>query len=69
MTLQKNRPPITWDLAPKSVRAMNAAIEESAEYEIKNGKLLPEERIQITTLFMQDVCKRIIVLQKKTVTK
>jgi hypothetical protein len=65
MTLQKKRPPITWDLAPKSVRSMLAAIEESAEYEIKNGKLLPQECVIVTKEFMHDVCKRITALQKK----
>ena len=65
MKVEKKRPPITWDLAPKSVRSMLAAIEESAEYERKNGKLLPQECVIVTKEFMHDVCKRITALQKK----
>ena len=65
MTSEKKRPPITWNLTPKSVREMLAAIEESAEYEAKNGKLQVHECTIVTKEFMLDVCKRITALQKK----
>jgi len=66
MKNEKKRPPITWNLAPKSVREMIATIEESAEYEAKYGKLLAHECSIVTKEFFLDFCKRLTALEKKT---
>jgi len=65
MKAEKKRPPITWDLKPKTVKAMIASIKEAAEYEAKNGTLHIYENVIVTKEFMLDVCKRITALQKK----
>lgn len=65
MKAEKKRPPITWDLKPRSVRGMIAAIEEAAEYEAKHGTLHIYESTIVTKEFFLDLCKIVIALQKK----
>jgi len=65
MTNEKKRPPITWDLKPKTVKAMIASIEESAEYEAKHGTLHIYESTIVTKEFFLDLCRIVTALQKK----